>query len=188
MYSMRQLPISVLGGAQVPFGCNISNNKTWKILLWVIFKENCMKHFHMIQGRRGPPGDREISRWAPTISCLVGPIWPRVLARVPWEHPSVDFCTLVNKSLHDTDLEIDAVLPKKRARKKKRMSDERCPDEVVLDEVKNYRINSFNFIMDSVGQNLKRRFLDHEQSYKDFACFDPRLQRVETVRDSFIGN
>ena len=76
MYSMRQLPISVLGGggSQVTFGCNISNNKTWKILLWVIFKENCMKHFHMIQGRRGPPGDREISRWAPTISCLVGPI------------------------------------------------------------------------------------------------------------------
>ena len=116
------------------------------------------------------------------------PFDPRVLARVPWEHPSVDFCALVNESLDDTDLEIDAVLPKKRAPKKKRMSDERCPDEVVLDEVKNYRINSFNFIMDSVGQNLKRRFLDHEQSYKDFACFDLRLQRVETVRDSFIGN
>ena len=43
-----------------------------------------------------------------------------------------DFCALVNESLDDTDLEIDAVLPKKQARKKNRMSDERCPDEVVL--------------------------------------------------------
>ena len=28
------------------------------------------------QGRRGPPGDREISRWAPRIYSLVGPICP----------------------------------------------------------------------------------------------------------------
>ena len=28
------------------------------------------------QGRRGPPGDREISRWAPRISSLMGPICP----------------------------------------------------------------------------------------------------------------
>ena len=93
-----------------------------------------------------------------------------------------DFCALVNESLDDTDLEIDAVLPKKQARKKKRMSDERCPD--VLDEVENYRINTFNVIMDSVGQNLKRRFLDHEQSYKDFACFDPR--RFKELKQSGI--
>ena len=93
-----------------------------------------------------------------------------------------DFCALVNESLDDTDLEIDAVLPKKQARKKKRMSDERCPD--VLDEVENYRINTFNVIMDSMGKNLKRRFLDREQSYKDFACFDPR--RFKELKQSGI--
>ena len=30
-----------------------------------------------VQGRRGPPGDREISRWAPRISSLMGPICPK---------------------------------------------------------------------------------------------------------------
>ena len=67
-----------------------------------------------------------------------------------------------------------AVLPKKRARKKKRMPGEQCQDEAVLDEVDSYRINTFNAIMDRVVQNLKVRFLDHEKCYNDFACFDPR--------------
>ena len=30
-----------------------------------------------VQGRRGPPGDREISRWAPRIYSLMGPICPK---------------------------------------------------------------------------------------------------------------
>ena len=85
-----------------------------------------------------------------------------------------EFCASVNVSLDETDLEIDAVLPKKRARKKKRMPGEQCQDEAVLDEVDSYRINTFNAIMDRVVQNLKVRFLDHEKCYNDFACFDPR--------------
>ena len=69
-----------------------------------------------------------------------------------------EFCASVNVSLHETDLEIDAVLSvlsRKRARKKKRMSDNQCPDEVVLDEVDHYRINTFNAIMARVVQNLQ---------------------------------
>ena len=85
-----------------------------------------------------------------------------------------EFCASVNVSLDETDLEIDAVLPKKRAHKKKRMPGEQCQDEAVLDEVDSYRMNTFNAIIDRVVQNLKVRFLDHEKCYNDFACFDPR--------------
>lgn len=86
--------------------------------------------------------------------------------------------------LDENDLEIDAVLPKKRARKKKKMPGEQCQDEAVLDEVDSYRINTFNAIMDRAFQNLKARFLDHEKCYKDFACFDPR--RFSELKQSGI--
>ena len=91
-------------------------------------------------------------------------------------HKAKKFCVSVNFALEEleTDLEIDAALPKKRARKKKRMAGEQCQDEAVVNEVKSYRINVFNAIMDRVSQNLKKRFLHHETIYQDFACFDPR--------------
>ena len=65
-----------------------------------------------------------------------------------------------------------AVLPKKRARKKKRMPGEQCQDEAVLNKVDSYRINTFNAIMDRVVQKLKVRFLDHKNCYKYFSWFD----------------
>ena len=91
-------------------------------------------------------------------------------------HKAKKFCVSVNFALEEleTDLEIDAALPKKRARKKKRMAGEQCQDEAVVNEVESYRINVFNAIMDRVSQNLKERFLNHEEIYQDFACFDPR--------------
>ena len=87
-----------------------------------------------------------------------------------------EFCASVNLTLDElgTDLEMDVALPKKRARKKKRMAGEQCQDEAVMNEVESYRINVFNAIMDRVTQNLNERFLNHEKIYKDFACFDPR--------------
>ena len=86
--------------------------------------------------------------------------------------------------MDETDLEIDAVLPKKRARKKKSIPAEQCEDEAVLDEVDSYRMNTFNAIIDRVVQNLKVRFLDHEMCYKAFACFDPR--RFSELKQSGI--
>ena len=62
-----------------------------------------------------------------------------------------EFCASVNALLAETDLEIDAVLPKKRARKKKRMPGEKCQDEAVLDEVEAYRINTFKCSNGSSG-------------------------------------
>ena len=66
-----------------------------------------------------------------------------------------EVCASVNVSLDETDIEIDVVLPKTRARKKKRMAGEQCQDEAVLDEIDSYRINTFNAIMDRVIQHLK---------------------------------
>ena len=80
--------------------------------------------------------------------------------------------------MDETDLEIDAVLPKKRARKKKSIPAEQCEDEAVLDEVDSYRMNTFNAIIDRVVQNLKVRFLDREKCYKDFAAMIPELDSV----------
>lgn len=100
-----------------------------------------------------------------------------------------EFCALVNESLDQFDEsetinEIDPNLPKRRARKKKRMPGEECADEVVLDEVEHYRIHTFNVVMDGVLSNLKTRFLDHENAYKDFSCFDPR--RFQELKQSGI--
>ena len=98
-----------------------------------------------------------------------------------------EFCASVNVSLDETDIEIDVVLPKTRARKKKRMAGEQCQDGAVLDEVDSYRINTFNCvnaIMDRVVQNLKVKFLDHEKCYKDFAGFDHR--RFSKLKQSGI--
>ena len=91
-------------------------------------------------------------------------------------HKAKEFCASVNLALEEleTDLEIDVALPKKPARKKRRMAGEQCQDEAVMDEAESYRINAFNAIMDRVTQNLKERFLNHEKIYQDFPCFDPR--------------
>ena len=53
-------------------------------------------------------------------------------------HKAKKFCVSVNFALEklETDLEIDAALPKKRARKRKRMAGEQCQDEAVVNEVK----------------------------------------------------
>ena len=47
----------------------------YKLILYTSSWYNCYIYIY-IQGRRGPPGDREISRWAPRISSLMGPICP----------------------------------------------------------------------------------------------------------------
>lgn len=55
-----------------------------------------------------------------------------------------EFCASVNLTLDElgTDLEMDVALPKKRARKKKRMAGEQCQDESVMNEVQSYRTMS----------------------------------------------
>ena len=57
-----------------------------------------------------------------------------------------DFGASANFALEEleTDLEIDVALPKKRARKKKRMTGEQCQDEAVVNEVESFRINVYS--------------------------------------------
>ena len=95
-------------------------------------------------------------------------------------HKAKKFCVSVNFALEEleTDLEIDAALQKKRARKKKRMAGEQCQDEAVVNEVKSYRINVFNAIMDRVSQNLKKRFLHHETIYQENSATTWRINFI----------
>ena len=84
------------------------------------------------------------------------------------------FCADVNEALEETDLEVAFYLPKKRARNTQRRAGEQCHDQRVSGELEGYKVNTFNVIMDSIVENLKTRFLKHEQLYQYFACFDQR--------------
>ena len=75
------------------------------------------------------------------------------------------FCSDVNEALEDTDLEVASFLPKKRARKTPRRAGEQCHDERVSGELEEYKVNTFNVVMDSMVENLKIRFFKHKQMY-----------------------
>jgi len=84
------------------------------------------------------------------------------------------FCTDVNEALEDTDLDVASYLPKKRARKTPWRAGEQCHDQRVSGELEEFKVNTFNVVMDRIVENLKIRFRKPKQLYEYFACFDPR--------------
>lgn len=86
------------------------------------------------------------------------------------------FVQFANAKLSDEecDLEVEAMLPEKRAKKKKKMPGEMADDATFTSASSAYEANVHNAIMDTVTETLHRRFLSHGALYADLALLDPR--------------
>ena len=74
----------------------------------------------------------------------------------------------------------------KRVRKKKRMPDENCRDEVETDPESKYRRETFIFVIDTAIGAINRRFTAHKAILTDFALLEPeRFQNREVCAVSF---
>lgn len=74
----------------------------------------------------------------------------------------------------DAELEVEATLPQKRPRKKRRMPGELAEDEIITDAERAYKVDVYNIIMDTICESIHRRFLSHGTLYADFALLEPR--------------
>ncbi|KAJ8346852.1 hypothetical protein SKAU_G00282530 [Synaphobranchus kaupii] len=80
----------------------------------------------------------------------------------------------VQEQDEETELEFEATLPLKRARKKKTMPGEMAQDETFTHAESAYRIDVHNQIMDTVIESIHRRFLSNGTLYADLALLDPK--------------
>ena len=67
---------------------------------------------------------------------------------------ATDFCIVLDELLIDIEIEIEKTLQVKRR---------------IQDPVGYFRINTYNVIMDNVLVNMKKRFTDHKELYKNFS-------------------
>ena len=80
----------------------------------------------------------------------------------------------------NTDVEVEAALPEKRAKKRKRMAGEMADDELPMEAGKLYEVKVHNPILDVAIEAIHRRFLTHGTLIADLAWLDPR--RFDQVR------
>lgn len=86
------------------------------------------------------------------------------------------FVQWANERLHEAecDLEVQAELSQKRARKKRRMPGELQEDEPVASSYAAFEVNVHNVILDTVSGSLEKRFAANGKLASDFACLDPK--------------
>lgn len=82
----------------------------------------------------------------------------------------------------NTDMEVEAALPEKRAKKRKSRAGEMAQDEVHINAEKVYEVKVHNTILDTVIEAIHRRFATHGSLLADLAWLDPRkFDQVRTV-------
>ena len=74
--------------------------------------------------------------------------------------------------------------PPKRSRKRKRMIDELCHDEVEENQTSKYRRETFIVAIDTALTAIRTRFSSHKAILRDFAWLDP--ERFQEVIDSYV--
>lgn len=79
-------------------------------------------------------------------------------------------------------MEVEAALPEKRAKKRKRMAAEMTEDELQINAEKTYEVKVHNTILDTVIEAIHRRFFTNGPLVADLAWLDPRkFSQVRTV-------
>lgn len=82
----------------------------------------------------------------------------------------------------NTDMEVEAALPVKRAKKRKHMAGEMTEDELQINAEKTYEVKVHNTILDTVIEAIHRRFVTNGPLVADLAWLDPRkFSQVRTV-------
>ncbi|CAI5660952.1 unnamed protein product [Oreochromis niloticus] len=75
---------------------------------------------------------------------------------------------------NNTDMEVEAELPEKRAKKRKGMAGEIPEDELRINAEKSYEVKVHNIILDTVIEAIHTRFVIHGPLLADLAWLDPR--------------
>ncbi|KAJ8270536.1 hypothetical protein GJAV_G00116060 [Gymnothorax javanicus] len=82
----------------------------------------------------------------------------------------------------NTDMEVEAALPAKRAKKRKSRAGEMAQVEVPINAEKAYEVKVHNIILDTAIEAIHRRFATHGTLLTDLAWLDPRkFDQVRTI-------
>lgn len=88
------------------------------------------------------------------------------------------FVKWTNKNIEEreegTDIEVETVLPQKRAKKTKSRAEEMAQDEPLNDAERAYEVNVHHSILDTAVEAIHRRFMTHGTLFADLAWLDPR--------------
>lgn len=81
----------------------------------------------------------------------------------------------INKKLEERSLEysIPETFISKRNKKQKKVPGENASDESITDPKKKYRVNVYNLIYDQVITSFEKRFIKHDELYKNMYYLDP---------------
>ena len=82
----------------------------------------------------------------------------------------------------NTDMEVEAALPAKRAKKRKSRAGEMAQVEVPINAEKAYEVKVHNTILDTAIEAIHRRFATHGTLLADLAWLDPKkFDQVRTI-------